>query len=614
MNGYQRLAAVAALGWSFIAGLAIGGSAARAATPIPIEAPQIPTPVIERIPLKVGLCAMPNLRTAVIVLDKKEAVLESLDSTGPDRKAWALGDAVLATLEATLRAQFDEVKVLQTCPPEPRASGELQGIVTAELEDAGALISPRSFLGIPVRENGAGHVDLRLSLHSADGAAVATWRIVGRPFLDAAGSQKGDAVATTFRAALRNASARFLVDVSVNPQFHSWLTSNDIREEAAHGAPSPEDGESVPKPADLGKIAILGNGLDSRPAHWTLPCLSKALARVGKDVRIITEEQARDVLFPWLEPGVLSAQSADTVAGVLAGRMIHERASAADLQFLVLPTAARSNTDMRGPFFCGAAGEGAGCLGVATLKRESAIGATLWDLRRGLQVPSVSGKGRAHDVLIGFVLPVWIPAGPSSKSLACRDMANALAGVIHGDPNALLTPIAAAPNARVPVEIGTTEETTSVEESEIGTTYAHARWFADTEDLGSLGEARVLQGGERGTLRVTDHALTFRAYCCTTSAHNLEQIRIPYDEISSVQYRTTKLRGSFFRHVSSVVVTRKSGEVDSLFIVRHILPGAEETASVARILQSKAGAHAADTSPPEAAVAAPIPQVASSPH
>src|SRR5262245_25079895 len=81
-----------------VAGLALLlDSAARAGAPIALDVPKIPAPAVRHIPLAVGLCLSPSLTTAVVTLEKNEAVLQRSPPNG-DGKSWALGNAAAATI------------------------------------------------------------------------------------------------------------------------------------------------------------------------------------------------------------------------------------------------------------------------------------------------------------------------------------------------------------------------------------------------------------------------------------------------------------------------------------------------------------------------------------
>jgi len=585
-----------------VAGLAmLATPAAQAATPIVVDPPKIPAPAVQHVPLAVGLCLSPTLRTAVVTLEQKEVVLRPSDSTS-ESKAWSLGSATAATVTTTLRGMFDGLQILDSCPSDAGIAAGLKGTISAELEDVGVR-SQRHLLDSRTQ----GHLGLRLTLHRADGGPDQTWPIVGLGVVDHASSRSGDEVAATLLAALRDASARILIAMSLSPEFHSWLESAGAGEDIGSDAHDPDVPQGGQEGARNGQLVILTSRLDA-DANGAIPCLRKKLQGLDAGVRIVAAEQVRDTLFPWLEPGALVLDSYQTVA--FARRAIQERAREADVQFVLSPKYAGSSSEEAGHLMCGAAGEGIGCIGAELITDTSTLSVELWDLRRGVHVPSIDGQGHARIAVIGYILPIPIPLSRSSNAQACEETARTLLSALHGD-SSMLKPLF------VPASIQSSEEPSASDHpslsnsdnaapsAEDGQLFSSVHWFEKTDDLGKLGNkvydiklsADDRAGGVAGALRLTDQALVFRAYPDDMTHGNVFTVRIPYEDVSKVEYRTSRLAGSSFQDVSSVVLTRKGGQVDSLAIYGAWSPDAAPTQALAETIQSKLQQHAAGSTP-----------------
>jgi hypothetical protein len=187
---------------------------------------------------------------------------------------------------------------------------------------------------------------------------------------------------------------------------------------------------------DLGSVAANGPGLAilsynldvASPLH-VVDCLAPPRAKQDKQIRIIPAQQAKNALFPWLEESVLSLEPKQA-AMLLSDDLIREKARKTGLRYLVFLTQASGSSSMNGPFACGGGYGGAGCLGGARIARETTIAAVIWDLERGRESRELSDTKRAHDILVGLVLPLWIPGGLSTRMQACHTMAQKILQIV----------------------------------------------------------------------------------------------------------------------------------------------------------------------------------------
>ena len=177
-------------------------------------------------------------------------------------------------------------------------------------------------------------------------------------------------------------------------------------------------------------LAILSYNLDVASPLHIVDCLTMPLAKQDKQIRILPAQQAKNALFPWLEESVLSLEP-EQAAMLLSDDLIREKARKTGLRYLVFLTQARGSSSMNGPFACGGGYGGAGCLGGARIGRETTVAAVIWDLERGRESRELSETKRAHDILVGLVLPLWIPGGLSTRMEACHTMAQKLLQIVR---------------------------------------------------------------------------------------------------------------------------------------------------------------------------------------
>jgi len=116
----------------------------------------------------------------------------------------------------------------------------------------------------------------------------------------------------------------------------------------------------------------------------------------------------------------------------VAESVVQQRAQDIEVRYLVVPTHSDNNTStLRGPFGCGGGPAGAGCLGAGRYTRESALGVVIWDLDRRRVSKELSDTESTNDLVVGLMLPLWIPGGSSTKTRACHSVAHAVIGAMR---------------------------------------------------------------------------------------------------------------------------------------------------------------------------------------
>jgi hypothetical protein len=158
--------------------------------------------------------------------------------------------------------------------------------------------------------------------------------------------------------------------------------------------------------------------------------------------KIFGEQQFSDALFPWFEPSTAPA----TAAGMRA--LIERPGVAARLEqigvrYVVWLDGSTQTADSSGSFACAAGPGVAACFGLAWWDKQSGYVASVWDLRTGMQLGSVSTDVTGTSVLIGAVAP--IPIITPVQRTACHRMADQLRSFLVGADLAGVGAPAAAP-------------------------------------------------------------------------------------------------------------------------------------------------------------------------
>jgi hypothetical protein len=145
--------------------------------------------------------------------------------------------------------------------------------------------------------------------------------------------------------------------------------------------------------------------------------------------QLYADDMFVDAFFPWLEPSTAPA-NADAFTTFLARPGVAARVSSLGVRYIVWVDGGTRKTDGGGSIACGAGPGGAGCLGLGWWEKHSDYEATVWDLRQGLNVGSVSTDVKGTSVMIGAIAP--IPLISPVQRTACDRLAGQLKAFLVG--------------------------------------------------------------------------------------------------------------------------------------------------------------------------------------
>jgi hypothetical protein len=182
------------------------------------------------------------------------------------------------------------------------------------------------------------------------------------------------------------------------------------------------------------------NCLEKELVGSAVSAKAEAAERSGKEVesrsnlkkqafQIYADQRFIDQLYPWLEPSTAPENAAGFNA-FLARPGVTERVSTMGVRYIVWIDGATKKTDGGGSIACGAGPGGAGCLGVGWWEKQSDYEATVWDLRDGTSVGTVSTDVKGTSVMIGAVVP--IPIISPVQSTACNRLGEQLKSFLIG--------------------------------------------------------------------------------------------------------------------------------------------------------------------------------------
>jgi hypothetical protein len=150
----------------------------------------------------------------------------------------------------------------------------------------------------------------------------------------------------------------------------------------------------------------------------------------GVPFKIYGEQQFADALFPWFEPSTAPANAAG-LRTLLERPGVAERLEQIGVRYVVWLDGSTRKTDGGGAFSCAIGPGAAGCIGLGWWEKQSGYVASVWDLRTGMELGSVSTDVSGTSVLIGAVAP--IPIITPVQRTACNRLAGQLRSFLVGE-------------------------------------------------------------------------------------------------------------------------------------------------------------------------------------
>lgn len=175
----------------------------------------------------------------------------------------------------------------------------------------------------------------------------------------------------------------------------------------------------------LAKPQIEGAGAED----GFMDCVGENLASGKSGIKVHSNDEFVDKMFPWFEPGTAPAKP-EAVSALLSKPGVSERVSQSGVRYVVWLDGATLKTDGGGSIACGAAPGAAGCIGFGWWEKESAYEATIWDLKQAKSAGSVGTNVTGTSAIIGAVVP--LPFIARVQSAACNRMADQLRSFFTG--------------------------------------------------------------------------------------------------------------------------------------------------------------------------------------
>jgi len=371
-------------------------------TRLPVMPVTLPEhPLVERLPLAVGLSITPQFRS-----------YEHIEEwTGPVRHPWRLllGPASTSVFQQALSAMFDHVEPLAVEPSSAVGLDQLDAILEPTIEDAHLSFTADL-------KTARFRIRYRVTLRTVSGQAIASWTAFGAAEDEQSMLElRPTVVARIVMRALRAAAAEILVGLHRQPDLMRWLVDSKRVSPTGEAPRTASLPAGAPPPSREGATFV---GVEEDEGGPFLECLATRVRDDQPGLRIVPTSVFRDGLFPWFEPRTAPGD-AEGFAGVLARSDVAERLAALDVRYVVL-VSGRTTMNWKGEIGCGVAYQGGGCLGLKWADRKTKVAAVVWDSERATEV-KLDAEANAKWIIPALVIP--IPLIAPTESVACAEAA-----------------------------------------------------------------------------------------------------------------------------------------------------------------------------------------------
>lgn len=186
------------------------------------------------------------------------------------------------------------------------------------------------------------------------------------------------------------------------------------------------DGEGV---VIMAKSYHLGNETEAD----FISCVGNSIGRGSEGLRVVSNAEFVDALFPWFEPRTAPAETKG-LPDLMQRPGVPEMIADKGVRYVVWLDGDTERVAGGGSMSCAAGPGGGGCFGFAWWQNDSNYQASVWDLKGLEDAGTVSADVSGTSFLPAIVIPIPLIARTQSK--ACKGLADQLRLFIVSDENA----------------------------------------------------------------------------------------------------------------------------------------------------------------------------------
>lgn len=217
--------------------------------------------------------------------------------------------------------------------------------------------------------------------------------------------------------------ARNLTVLLVGAGLSACVTSRveNIRE----GTTGINEGEGI---VIMAKSYHLGNETEAK----FIDCVGDSIGRGSSGLRVVSNTEFVDALFPWFEPRTAPAETKG-LPTLMSRPGVAEKIKEKGVRYVVWLDGDTDKVAGGGSMSCAAGPGGGGCFGFAWWQKDSNYDASVWDLAGLEDAGTVSAEVSGTSFLPAIVIPIPLIARTQSK--ACNALADQLKLFIVADEN-----------------------------------------------------------------------------------------------------------------------------------------------------------------------------------
>jgi hypothetical protein len=194
-------------------------------------------------------------------------------------------------------------------------------------------------------------------------------------------------------------------------------------EDVRQGATGIADGEGV---VIMAKSYHLGNETEAD----FISCIGDEISEGSSGLRVISNKEFVDALFPWFEPRTAPAETKG-LPDLMQRPGVPEMIAKKGVRYVVWLDGNTDRVAGGGSMSCAAGPGGGGCFGFAWWQNDSKYQASVWDLQGLEDAGTVSADVSGTSFLPAIVIP--IPLIARTQSHACGGLADQLKLFIVGE-------------------------------------------------------------------------------------------------------------------------------------------------------------------------------------
>jgi hypothetical protein len=179
-------------------------------------------------------------------------------------------------------------------------------------------------------------------------------------------------------------------------------------------------------------IVILGRATYNERQTETsfTECVSDVLESGSRPIRLISQSEFQDKLYPWFEPRT-APTSADDLGRLFSKPGVQEQIENSKVRYLAWIDGDTITIDKGGSFSCTVSSFGGGCFGISFWEEDASYQASIWDLENLTNAGKISADSNGTSYLAGLILPIPIMARPGNA--ACKGLGNQLKAFLTQD-------------------------------------------------------------------------------------------------------------------------------------------------------------------------------------